>query len=706
MTKKIVDLLQDENLCIKLRNIIRKVQDAFEPGNVGDTLQGFQHFETVDKNLATLVVELNNVDRMSDTELFLLGASAYLHDLFKPSLAWGTLTHGGKVMKAVSDKPELYGLDDRAEVIPVGFISAAHSSRSLDNTEWDRVPEKHGMDIELRKICALFLLADTLDTTSQRAPEMMRHIHYPEGFTDEETEGKWMGRQAITTWYLKDGKVVLQAYPKSSEERETALRAKTMMEEDLSEVKPTLRSLKIPCELDLEISDIFLKEKAIVEIHEAAPFKGMDFYDERDRSLFKGRKDDREHIEGHLYAYPITLLAGNSGVGKTSLIRACLFPVLKESGWVCIYLRPFTDPTKMVESIKRMYGVEAASLTDAFRKLLEKLKKKILVVIDQFEDVLNWHAELVKEFIYDLSSIHGLGNPKLLIALRSDALIDLNIKLFKKVMPSGFPTVELGGLSKEGAREALKTGFAAGKITLHPPELLDEIPNDLIELGPFDEIYPPYLQMVGEVLFKRADKSRKLVSRDLYYELGRAKGIVATYLVSKLEEFGEGKDKAIKILKFLVSSRGRKAPQKSVSEIATEIGIAKTELKELLRRLVDARMVRKLAGAHYEIIHDHFGTLINEAFVGAEERRIKYLREQLNAAIDAFDRNNALMQGEILAELYLSREKIAVDESAYPVLLATWCAHEFPVWYWLKNVGNKKKYCDDDRAVRTSERRS
>jgi hypothetical protein len=456
MKEKVVDLIKDENLRIKLRNIIRKVQEEFEPGNVGDTLQGFSHFETVDKNLATLLVETGKTNDLSEIELFLLGASAYLHDLFKPSSAWGPLTHGEKVMKALMDKPELYGLDDSGEVIPIGFISAAHSRRSLDNTEWDRVPEMHGMDVELRKICAIFLLADTLDTTSIRAPEMMRHIHYPDEFPDEKKEGKWMGRQAIPTWYLKDGKIVLQAYPESFEEREAALRAKTMMEEDLSEVKPTLRSLKIPCELDLAISDIFLKEKAVVEIHEAAPFKGMDFYDERDRSLFKGRKDDRKHIEGHLYAYSITLLAGSSGVGKTSLIRACLFPVLKESGWVCIYLRPFTDPTKMVESIKRMYGVEAASLTEAFRTLREKLNKKILVVIDQFEDILNWHAERVKEFCYDLSSIHGLGNPKLLIALRSDALTDLNIKLFKKVMPSGFPTVELGGLSKEGARGSVE----------------------------------------------------------------------------------------------------------------------------------------------------------------------------------------------------------------------------------------------------------
>jgi hypothetical protein len=252
MMKKIVDLIQDKNLRVKLENIIRKVQEEFEPGNVGDTLLGFKHFENVDKNLAKLIVETNKVDELSDTELFLLGASAYLHDLFKPSSTWGPFTHGGKVIKATSDKPELYGLDDRADIIPIGFISAAHSRRSLDNTELDDVPEdfatSSGDVIDLRKLAAIFLLADTLDTTSRRAPEMMRHIHYLEGYPGEETEGKWMARQSITGWCLKGEKIALQAYPDSFEEREAVLRAKTLMEKDLNEVKPTLKSHKIPCD--------------------------------------------------------------------------------------------------------------------------------------------------------------------------------------------------------------------------------------------------------------------------------------------------------------------------------------------------------------------------------------------------------------------------------------------------------------------------
>jgi hypothetical protein len=181
MKNWMMDLIEDEPLRDKLKSVIWKIKGGFEPDNVGDTLLGFLHFKTVDKNLVNLIVKTDKVNEFSNMELFLLGASAYLHDLLKPSSARGPLTHGGKVMKSITDKPELYGLDNRAEAIAIGWISAAHSRRSLDNTEWGRVLEKYavgsGEVVELRKLAAIFLLADTLDTTTLRAPEMMRHLH-------------------------------------------------------------------------------------------------------------------------------------------------------------------------------------------------------------------------------------------------------------------------------------------------------------------------------------------------------------------------------------------------------------------------------------------------------------------------------------------------------------------------------------------------
>lgn len=226
-----------------------------------------------------------------------------------------------------------------------------------------------------------------------------------------------------------------------------------------------------------------------------------------------------------------------------------------------------------------------------FRQLKNE---KILIVVDQFEDILD-SPEPFDDFIRDLCSIYALyryskeyQDVRFLFVLRSDARDDLERKIFRKVQSTGFPTVILGLLSRDGAREALKTGFESAGVDVKP-ELIEEILDDLINLSQLSEIYPPYLQMVGEELCK--DLS--------YYKLGRAKGIVANYLLRKLDEFKDDKDKAIKILKSLVSYKGRKA-QKSASEIEDETGIKKNELSELLKQLVDKRMIRKING-NYEM---------------------------------------------------------------------------------------------------------
>ena len=48
------------------------------------------------------------------------------------------------------------------------------------------------------------------------------------------------------------------------------------------------------------------------------------------------------------------------------------------------------------------------------------------------------------------------------------------------------------------------------------------------------------------------------------------------------------------------------------------------------------------------------------------------------------------MQPQFAAELYLFREKIQIDRSAYKLLLASWCAEKAPAWYWLRSAESKE----------------
>ena len=52
------------------------------------------------------------------------------------------------------------------------------------------------------------------------------------------------------------------------------------------------------------------------------PYVGLDCFREKDAALFFGRDAERTRIIGNLRASRLTLLYAESGVGKSSLLRA------------------------------------------------------------------------------------------------------------------------------------------------------------------------------------------------------------------------------------------------------------------------------------------------------------------------------------------------------------------------------------------------
>src|SRR5712692_9071519 len=75
-----------------------------------------------------------------------------------------------------------------------------------------------------------------------------------------------------------------------------------------------------------------------MSLRDVGPFRPLRPFGEADRALFFGRERELgelgEKIAGER---PSVLLLGESGVGKTSLVRAGLLPLLKLRGMSCAY---------------------------------------------------------------------------------------------------------------------------------------------------------------------------------------------------------------------------------------------------------------------------------------------------------------------------------------------------------------------------------
>ena len=69
------------------------------------------------------------------------------------------------------------------------------------------------------------------------------------------------------------------------------------------------------------------------------PWPGLESYEESGHDYFCGREHEAEKLLDKVLDAPVTVLYGRSGLGKTSLLRAGLFPLLRERDFLPIYVR-------------------------------------------------------------------------------------------------------------------------------------------------------------------------------------------------------------------------------------------------------------------------------------------------------------------------------------------------------------------------------
>src|SRR6266446_88815 len=70
-----------------------------------------------------------------------------------------------------------------------------------------------------------------------------------------------------------------------------------------------------------------------------APWPGPAAYAERDADFFHGRAAETAELHRLIHAEPVSVLYALSGLGKTSLLCAGVFPRLRAEGWLPVRIR-------------------------------------------------------------------------------------------------------------------------------------------------------------------------------------------------------------------------------------------------------------------------------------------------------------------------------------------------------------------------------
>lgn len=93
------------------------------------------------------------------------------------------------------------------------------------------------------------------------------------------------------------------------------------------------------------------------------PWPGLLAYREADRQFFRGRDRETEELFRLVMSSSLTVLFGQSGLGKTSLLQAGLFPRVREEDVLPIYIRLAYSPDhpRLAAQIRQAIALEATA---------------------------------------------------------------------------------------------------------------------------------------------------------------------------------------------------------------------------------------------------------------------------------------------------------------------------------------------------------
>src|SRR5258705_6758176 len=182
------------------------------------------------------------------------------------------------------------------------------------------------------------------------------------------------------------------------------------------------------------------------------PWPGLEAFEENARAFFHGRDREAASLRDHVLDAPVTVLYARSGLGKTSLLRAGLFPLLRDRHFLPVYVRfdlkpgaaPLTrqlhqcvHDTVRADAPDAMLPSDEESLWEYLHRADFELwsARKYLVtpviVIDQFEELFTLGErvpDLVRAFRNDLGDLAENRTPADLAArIRRDEAV---FKLF------------------------------------------------------------------------------------------------------------------------------------------------------------------------------------------------------------------------------------------------------------------------------------
>ena len=368
------------------------------------------------------------------------------------------------------------------------------------------------------------------------------------------------------------------------------------------------------------------------------PYLGLAAFQRADADRFFGRERDTHLILERLRHHRMVTVAGASGAGKSSLVRAGVLPALERSGqaWESFIVRPGRHPLAALADILARLERAPGEGTTAPRSPLDAADRerltaslrtqpgypatvlrsqsrsrrcRILLFVDQFEELYTLGADRATRtaFAACLEAVaDDAASPlRVLISVRADFLDRVaEDRAFTNELTRSL--LLLSPLSRADLHAALTRPLAtAGDYAFESEAVIAAMLDSLdATRSPL-----PLLQFTAAQLWRARDVEKRIITDASYQALGGVEGALARHADAVLTGLSRSEQQLARaVLTSLVSDERTRAIV-SVAELGAGVGPELApDLTRVLDHLADSRLVLmesdRDAGATVELTHE------------------------------------------------------------------------------------------------------
>ena len=334
--------------------------------------------------------------------------------------------------------------------------------------------------------------------------------------------------------------------------------------------------------------------------------------------------------------FRLTIIHGQSGVGKSSTVNAGLVPTLQQEIINTRDVLPISlqfyknwerSLGKFLAETLMARGESLSAPLNSANAILEQLRQNedrnllTVLIFDQFEEFfIGFDKPAFRQPFFDfLSQCFKIPFVKVILVIREDYIHFLleyerlpDANYISKDILNRVNRYELGNFTPEDTTSIIQGLTERSQFYLEPA-LVDELVRDLAkDLG---EVRPIELQIVGAQL-----QAENIMTLAQYQERGPKAQLVQRYLAEVVEDCGPENRRAAELVLYLLTGENDTRPSKTRAEIEKDLkalasGLAAEagKLDLVLQIFVESGLVfllPEVPASRYQLVHDYLVTFI------------------------------------------------------------------------------------------------